>query len=251
MPRDPEFAELARAFNSMAAELARQEDLRRGMVADIAHELRTPLSVLHLKVESFEDGIETPNEQSLLALQGQIAILTRLVDDLRLLSLADAGQLSLSLQPVDARAAIEQAAHAAHDHARQRGVELRLAPANDLPPICADPQRLAQILGNLLENALRYTPPGGSVTLSAASAHDSVTFAVSDTGPGIPTEDLPQIFNRFYRTDRARARETGGSGLGLAIVQRLVEAQNGTIDVTSAPGHGTTFRVALPTASKR
>jgi signal transduction histidine kinase len=262
MPKDTELAELAYAFNAMAAELARQEDLRRQMVADIAHELRTPLSVMRLQVESIEDGIVPASSESVGALGGQITLLGRLVDDLRLISLADAGQLSLSIRAVDAAQAIANAAAAAEARARQGGVTLSVQPSGPLPAALADPQRLAQVLGNLVENAIRYTPAGGRVTLSATtddqrltSAHQGggrssvVVFSVADTGPGIPEAEQAQIFDRFYRTDRARARETGGSGLGLAIVQRLVAAQGGSVSLQSRPGHGATFSVALPSAA--
>ncbi len=253
-----ELAEVARAFNSMADKLAYQEALRRQLVADIAHELRTPLSVLRLQIESIEDGIEQPTPQVLASLSHEVGLLSRLIDDLRLLSLADAGQLSLTLEALDPQAVLERAAAAAVNRARQQGIELRVEPSGALPAIRADAQRLAQILGNLLENALRYTPKGGRVTLRAQlspvieTSHPAparlVLLEVADTGPGIASADLPQIFERFYRSDRARTRETGGSGLGLAIVQRLVEAQGGQVSVTSALGQGTTFYVALPTA---
>jgi signal transduction histidine kinase len=264
LPNDTELAELAVAFNAMAAELARQEDLRRQMVADIAHELRTPLSVLRLQVESIEDGIVAASPEAVGALGGELDLLGRLVDDLRLISLADAGQLPLSIQPVDPAQAIARAAQAAEARARQGGVRLAALPCGPLPAALADPQRLAQILGNLVENAIRYTPAGGSVTLRVTKdegrrmkdekgsliLHPSsfILFEVTDTGPGIPEHEQALIFERFYRADRARARETGGSGLGLAIVQRLVSAQGGQIALESRPGQGATFRVTLPVA---
>jgi signal transduction histidine kinase len=247
-PADPELAELAGAFNSMATELERQEALRREMIADIAHELRTPLSVVRLQVESMEDGIVPAEPRTLAALGAEIDLLGRLIDDLRLLSLADAGQLSLALDAVDPRAALEHVAGSAAMQAQQRGIVLRVLPGAPLPAVRADPQRLAQILGNLLENALRYTPVGGSVSLSAelTSAPDMVCFTVQDTGPGMSPEETARIFERFYRADRARTRETGGSGLGLAIVQRLAVAQGGSVSVVSAVGRGSSFRVFLP-----
>ncbi|GAB4448258.1 MAG: ATP-binding protein [Chloroflexi bacterium OHK40] len=253
LPADAELAELAGAFNRMAAELARQEELRRQMVADIAHELRTPLSVLRLQVESMEDGIVPATPQGVGALAGELDLLGRLVDDLRLLSLAEAGQLSLDLRAVSPREALERAAAAAEPHARRRGVALQVAPGPPLPAVRADPQRLAQMLANLVENALRHTPAGGEVTLAGAEvgppgARAAVVFEVRDTGPGIAAADLPHIFERFYRADRARARDTGGSGLGLAIVQRLAMAQGGSVAVASEPGQGATFRVTLPVA---
>jgi signal transduction histidine kinase len=273
VPPDKELAELAISFNTMAAELEHQQQLRRQLVADIAHELRTPLSVLRLQLEGLEDGIEQPTPAALHSLAEEVGLLTRLVDDLRLLSLADAGQISLALDQVDAGAMLERAVTTATARARQQQIELRTEPPPTQLSATADPQRLAQILGNLIENALRYTPAGGQVTVRARAddrppianrrppalgtetgssvvgrRSSVVVFEVSDTGAGIPPDELPQIFERFYRTDKARARETGGSGLGLAIVQRLVEMQGGQIWASSAVGRGTTFHVALPRA---
>ncbi|MFL5804139.1 MAG: sensor histidine kinase, partial [Roseiflexaceae bacterium] len=274
IPPEAELAELAVAFNTMAAQLERQQQLRRQLVADIAHELRTPLSVLRVQIESLEDGIEQPTPATLASLGEEVNLLTRLVDDLRLLSLADAGQLSLAITDIDAGTAAERADTTATARARQQSVELRAERPAAPIAAAADAQRLAQILGNLIENALRYTPAGGQVTLRVYADHrppttdhrpplrsadnelsvvsrpsSVVVFEVSDTGPGIPPDELPQIFDRFYRTDKARARETGGSGLGLTIVQRLVEMQGGRIWASSALGHGATFHVALPAAA--
>jgi len=256
IPAEVELAELSRAFNSMAADLSRQEDLRRQFVADVAHELRTPLSVLRLQAEGLEDGVEEPTPALFASLREEVDLLTRLVEDLRLLSLADAGMLTFADESLDAGAMLERAVAVTAPRARQQGITLHVACPENHPHLLADPQRLLQILGNLLENALRYTPRNGSVTLRAfpAGQHgttpgEHVVIEVADTGPGIAAEDLPHIFDRFYRTDRARARETGGSGLGLAIVQRLVEAQNGQVSVSSTPGKGTTFRIQLPAAT--
>jgi signal transduction histidine kinase len=274
-PAEAELGELAQAFNSMAAELEHQETLRRHMMEDITHELRTPLSVLRLQIEGLQDEIEQPTPEVLGSLHQEVSLLTRLVEDLRLIALADAGQLSLNIETLDTRSALEHAAAAALPHARQRGIDLWHEADGPLPAIHADAQRLAQILGNLLENALRYTPPGGQVILRAHEIAVRPTrrfsrttrllanelepekperwlaFEVSDSGPGIRSEDLPHVFDRFYRTDRARARETGGSGLGLAIVEQLAHAQSGSVDVRSTPGQGTTFRIVLPVAAPK
>lgn len=271
IPPDRELAELASSFNTMAAQLDHQQQLRRQLVADIAHELRTPISVLRLQLEGLEDGIEQPTPAALRSLAEEVGLLTRLVDDLRLLSLADAGQVSLAIDSLDAGAMIERAVTASAARARQLQIELRAEPPAAALAVAADQQRLAQILGNLIENALRYTPAGGKVTVRARPATQDerpktkdqtsladlvlrplsfVIFEIEDTGTGIPAEELSRIFERFYRTDKARARETGGSGLGLAIVQRLVEMQGGWIWADSAIGRGTTFCVALPSAEE-
>lgn len=261
MPADRELADLAMAFNTMAAQLEQQEDLRRQQVADIAHELRTPLSVLRLQLESLEDGVEQPTPQLLGSLTEEVGLLTRLVDDLRLISLADAGQLSFNLEALDAGDTLRQATASASARARQQGITLQTNLPTPALTLYADPQRMAQVLGNLVENALRYTPRGGTITLAAISdtlqridpaqrqSGPCVVVSVRDSGPGIPPEDLARLFERFWRADRARARETGGSGLGLAIVKRLVELQGGRVWATSQLGQGTTFSIALPTSS--
>jgi signal transduction histidine kinase len=269
IPPERELAELAISFNTMAAELEHQQRLRRQLVADIAHELRTPLSVLQLQVEGLEDGIEQPTPATLHSLAEELSLLTRLVDDLRLLSLADAGQLSLAPEDLDAAAIVDRAVATATPRARQQQIDLRAERPSPALAVAADPQRLAQILGNLIENALRYTPAGGTVTLGAKRTEEQglrtekcstqssvlapqswIVFEVTDTGAGVPPDELPRIFERFYRTDKARARETGGTGLGLAIVQRLVEMQGGRIWASSTISQGTTFHVALPAAEQ-
>jgi len=270
IPPERELAELAISFNTMAAKLEHQQRLHRQLVADIAHELRTPLSVLQLQIEGLEDGIEQPTPPTLHSLAEEVSLLTRLVDDLRLLSLADAGQLSLAPEELDAAAIVGRAVATAMPRARQQQIDLRAERPSQALAVVADPQRLAQILSNLIENALRYTPAGGQVTLRVSSqlgvlssefmaetlttqnsklrTQNWAVFEVADTGAGIPPDELPLIFERFYRTDKARARETGGTGLGLTIVQRLVEMQGGRVWASSAVGRGTTFHVALPAA---
>jgi signal transduction histidine kinase len=256
VPADEELAELSQAFNTMAAELAHQEDIRRQLTADVAHELRTPLSVLQLQIESLEDGIEQPTPELFGSLRQEVVLLSRLVEDLRLLSLAEAGRLHLSIENLDPHEVLNRASSVVAPLARQHNITLQLEDSEPLPPLRADPQRLQQVLRNLLENALHYTPAGGNVVLRAQSlpngpdsdgiSEPHILLEVADSGAGIAPADLPYIFNRFYRTDRARTRETGGSGLGLAIVQRLVEAQGGEVSVESQEGQGTTFRVVLP-----
>lgn len=264
---EAEIDELARAFNTMARQLEHQEQLRRNLIADIAHELRTPLSVLRLQVEALHDGVASPGAASFASLQEEVALLGHLVDDLRLLSLADAGQLQVAIEPISAAAVARRVLMIAELRARAQQVRLECqAPDNKLL-LYADPQRIVQVLGGLIDNALRYTPAGGRVALRVAAVarlpavagqeliggaqpvNGFVVFAVEDSGTGIAAADLPYVFERFYRADPARARETGGSGLGLAIAQRLVEAMHGRIWAESPPGQGARFYVALPAAS--
>jgi signal transduction histidine kinase len=259
-----EVGRLTAAFNQMSGELARQEELRRQMVADIAHELRTPMSVLRMELEALEDGVTAPTPDVLASLREEVVLLNRLVDDLRLISLSEAGGLDLSPGEVAPDTVVERVATLSAARARQRGITVRADIPKDLPPVWADEQRLVQVLGNLVENALRYTPEGGTVTLSVqtgsvipAAPHpilvpaNWLVFQVSDTGPGIAAGEMNRIFERFYRTDRARARETGGTGLGLAIVRGLVHAMGGQVWAESPPGQGATLSVALPRAEHR
>jgi signal transduction histidine kinase len=241
-----EVGELTGAFNLMVAELSRQENLRRRMVGDIAHELRTPLSVLKIELEALEDGVVAPAPAAIVSLKEEVDLLGRLVDDLQLLSLAEAGQLSLAVVSLEPATVLARSAARAVGRAKQRRIDIRVEASPGLSPIHADEQRLAQALDNLIENALRYTPPGGHITLSCRTSDGEIHFVVRDTGPGIPTADLERIFDHFYRTDRARARHTGGTGLGLAIVRSLMAAMGGRVYVQSPPNPGATFVLALP-----
>lgn len=241
-----ELGTLAASFNQMSADLARASALRRQMTADIAHDLRTPLSVILGYTEALREGKLPPDQEIFETLHGEAQHLQRLVDDLRTLSLADAGELPLMRQPLAPRQMLERAAAAYRAQASARGIALHLQAAPDLPTVQVDPKRMAQVLGNLLSNALRYTPAGGRITLAAATQGDRLLLQVQDTGSGIAPEDLPYIFERFYRADPARQQHDGSSGLGLAIARSLVEAHGGTITVTSQPGQGTTFTISLP-----
>ena len=244
-----EVGALATAFNTMADDLARQQQLRRNLVADIAHELRTPLSVLQLQAEALHDGVTPPTPEAFASLVEEVGLLNHLVADLRLLSLADAGQLPVAPEQLDAADAARRAVAMAQPRAAQRQVALCCDTSASPQGVYADPQRLAQVLGILLDNALRYTPPEGAVRLRVYASQPSAIFEVSDSGPGIAPTDLLHVFERFYRADHARSRETGGSGLGLAIAQRLVAAMGGSIWAESPPGEGARFYVALPTAA--
>ena len=246
-----EVGELAVAFNRMAETLVAADQQRRQLTADVAHELRTPLSIIKGRLEGIQDGVYTPDGDQIAGLLGEVALLERLIDDLRLLALAEAGQLPLYPEPVDPGQLLRDAGRSFAQQAAGRDVALHMQADDGLPEITVDPQRIAQVLGNLVDNALRHTPSGGSVTLRVKLiSHPTsfILFSVSDTGDGIAPEDLPHIFDRFYRADRARTRSSGGAGLGLAIARRMVEAHGGAIRAESTPGRGTTIAFTVPTA---
>ncbi len=247
--RRDELGQVASTFNQMVAALQSQENLRRQLVADVAHELRTPLSGIQGTVEALQDGVFPLTPENLTPIHQQVTMLNRLVEDLRTLAQAESGQLTLEREPLSLEelAAAQVAAHL--PRAQQEGVELRLHVSGPLPLVWGDGQRLAQVLGNLLANALRHTPSGGQVQVRLRPAGDGVELAVLDTGEGIPAPDLPHIFDRFYRGDRSRSRATGGSGLGLSIARQLVEAHGGRIWAESPPpgqDRGSGFYVWLP-----
>ncbi len=244
-----EVAELGRAFNQMTEALARAEELRRNLVADVAHELRTPLTVIQGNLRAILDGVYPLEAGEIAIIYDETRLLSRLVDDLRELAQAEAGQLPLERRPVDMGELIQTAISGFAPAASEQQVTLTAEVAPDLPMVHADPDRVSQVLRNLLGNALRYTPPGGQITVAAqAGPAGFVTLRVRDTGSGIAPEDLPHVFERFWRADRSRARSSGGTGLGLAIARHLVEAHGGKISVESCLGQGTTFWFTLPLA---
>lgn len=243
-----EVGQVALTFNQMAATLQQYAAERQNMVADIAHELRTPLSVVQSNLEAMLDGVLPASPEELTSLHQETLLLNRLITDLRTLSLAEAGQLHFEKQAVDPGALIQQVSERMRLRAEEKHIRLETMVADDLGKIQADPARLTQIMTNLVDNALRYTPAGTCVTLAARPTADAVEFAVSDTGPGIPAEALPHIFDRFWRAEKSRNRASGGSGLGLAIVKQLVEAHGGQVQVESQVGVGTQFRLQLPRA---
>jgi two-component system, OmpR family, sensor histidine kinase BaeS len=246
-----EIGQLAASFNQMSADLARSNELRRQMTADIAHDLRTPLSVIQGYTEALDEGKLHGNQGMYRAMHLQVQHLTRLVEDLRILSLADAGQLPLLRQPVDPAALLEHSALAYMAQAEQQKIALHVDVAPDLPPANLDADRMIQVLNNLVSNALRYTTAGGEIHLSAEKSNGDLRLKVQDSGAGIAAEDLPFVFERFYRGDRDRSRsDSGESGLGLAIARSIVEAHGGRITVESAPGAGTTFTMTIPEPGK-
>ncbi len=241
-----EIGQLASAFNSMSQEVARVNQLRRQMTADIAHDLRTPLTVISGYIESMRDGVLKPTPQRLALIYSEIERLQDLVGDLRMLSLADSGELSLNPQQLSPGTLLGRAAALFRYQAEQQNVTLSVRAESDLPDIWVDEARMMQVLGNLISNALRYTPAGGHITLSARLAEGKLEMCVQDTGEGITPEEIPYIFNRFHRVDKSRHTETGETGLGLAIVKALVESHGGTTSAESTPGVGTTIRLAFP-----
>lgn len=244
---EDELGELAHAFNQMSTDLAHANQLRRDMTADIAHELRNPLLVITGYLEAMRDGVLEPTNARLTALYDEAHHLEHLVADLRTLSSADAGELSLQQEPVSPAELLRRAHSAWETQAQHQQVALALQTAPNLPTISLDPERMMQVFNNLVSNALRHTPAGGQVALTAQMADDYIVFAVRDSGQGIAQEELPFIFERFYRVDPARQEMMGSTGLGLAIARSIVEAHGGTLSATSdGLGHGTTFHIQLP-----
>lgn len=243
-----EVAALAQAFNSMAADLEHAEQLRRNMVADVAHELRTPLSNIQGYLEAIRDRVIKPDAATIRSLNEEAALLSRLVNELQELSLAEAGELKLVYQEEDIAKLVKQAVTPWQPQLAAKEISLSLDLPDNLSPVNIDWQRVNQVLHNLLENAVAYTHKGGTINVAAITQSDWVEVSVSDTGEGIPAEDLPHIFERFYRVDKSRARVTGGSGLGLTIAKRLVEAHGGKITVQSKLGKGSHFSFTLPIA---
>lgn len=243
-----EISELAHAFNAMADSLSRSEQARRNLVNDVAHELRNPLMNIRGYLELLVDGVLEPTAETLSSLYEETSLLSRLIADLQVLSLAEAGQLHLERHPVELADVVSQAVQIVQPQLEQKHLHLHLQLPPDLPPLEADPERLAQILRNLLRNAITHTASPGEIWITAHQRAKHVHISVRDSGTGIAPEYLPYIFERFYRADSSRTRATGGTGLGLAIVKQMVLAHGGQISVSSKPGEGTCFTFTLPIA---
>jgi signal transduction histidine kinase len=245
-----ELGQLAASFNQMSADLAKATRLRRQMTADIAHDLRTPLTVLSGYLESLRDGVLQLSPAMLEAMSDEAQHLRRLVEDLRTLSLADAHELPLQRQPMAPSTLLERIAAKYAHAATQRQIQLSVQVDKPLPELQLDPERMAQVLGNLVSNALRYTQAGGTIVLSARQKGQAILLEVEDSGTGIDPARLPYIFDRFYRADETRHQKEGESGLGLAIAKSIVEAHGGKIRVVSEPGQGTRFTIEFAAPAK-
>lgn len=241
-----ELAVLGRTFNHMADSLQQAEESRRAITADIAHELRNPLAVQRANLEALQDGIYPLSTESLEPILEQNLLLTRLVEDLRTLALAEAGQLKLERTATDLIALVERVLERFKPQVSGQNVDLQLQPASNLPTVCIDPMRVEQILNNLLSNALRYTPQGGWILVNVESMSHGVQLSVRDSGPGISPDALPYVFDRFYRADRSRSRSEGGTGLGLAIARQLAEAHGGKLTAANHPQGGAVLTLELP-----
>ncbi|MFC4071355.1 sensor histidine kinase [Actinoplanes subglobosus] len=242
---EDELARLSGAFNAMAEALQRSEERQRRLVADVAHELRTPLSNLRGYLEGLADGVIEPSPELFASLHEETLLQRRILDDLQVLALAEAGELGYDPVPLDLSELTEMAATAHRVVAGNAGIDV-VVDAPEPVEVCADPDRMRQVVGNLMSNAIRYTDAGGRVELSVSRDGPDAILTVHDTGVGMNADEVARVFDRFWRADPARQRATGGSGLGLTIVRRIVADQGGDVTATSEPGLGTTFTVRLP-----
>jgi signal transduction histidine kinase len=243
-----ELGQLATSFNSMSADLVRSVELRRKMTADIAHELRTPISIILGHAEAVHDGVVAASPETFEIVREEASRLEGLVEDLRTLSMADAGELPLMRRSCSPARLLADVQKAFAQQASKQQVALQLSVAEKLPDVDVDSQRFHQVLSNVLDNALRYSPPGGEIRMGARPLDGRVEFRISDDGPGIPESELPLIFERFHRVQTARSRTEGGSGLGLAIAKSIVERHGGAIRAEASPQHGLTVVIELDVA---
>ncbi len=247
-----ELGELATAFNKMSAELSRSVNARKQMTADIAHELRTPLSLILGHAEAVHDGVLPPIKENFEIIREEATRLEHLVNDLRILSLADAGELPITLQSIEPGQLLQEVASLYQFHTQKKNISLELDIASPLPSLEVDPGRMTQVLTNILDNATRHTPEGGVILVSAIKIGENVEITIQDSGPGLPKEEAGRIFERFYRVDASRQRDgtvPGRSGLGLAIAKSIVQAHNGQLSAESESGKGLKVIIALPVKS--
>jgi len=246
---EDEVGRLAKAFNRMSRSLEDNIQLRKRLLADIAHELRTPLAIIQGNLEGMIDGVVEKNNDQLRSLHEETVYLNRLIKDLRDLSLAEAGQLMLEKTPTDINAVIVRAIHLLKPLADEKKIDLVMN-LQPVPVLLVDASRINQVLNNLLTNALRYTPSKGTITVSSfitlLKNQEWLELTVTDSGIGISEEDLPFVFDHFYRSDKSRDKKSGGSGIGLAIVRQLIEIHGGLVEAVSRPGKGSSFRLFLP-----
>lgn len=244
-----ELATLGKTFNQMASSLQSSEANRRAMTADIAHELRNPLAIQRANLEALQDGIYPPTPENLELVLEQNHLLTRLVDDLRTLALADAGQLELDRTPTDMKSLVERLLSRYVPQARERNIQIDLTseePYESYVQVVVDPIRIEQIIVNLFSNAIRHTHEGGFIHSHLSATLQAVQLVVHDSGPGFPEEALPHLFERFYRVDKSRSRSEGGTGLGLAIARQLAEAHGGSLIAANHPSGGAVFTLTIP-----
>ncbi|WP_248924026.1 sensor histidine kinase [Paenibacillus hamazuiensis] len=252
-----EYGQVARAFNEMSRLIQNLEDHRRNLVADVAHELRTPITIIRGKLDLVQQSGRRIDPEHLLPLQDEFIRLTRLVDDLHLLSLAEAKKLPMNRETTDLPKLLRRIVERAAYDADQKRIRIHVSCEGEVPLIDIDPNRMTQVFLNLIVNAVHHTPPDGLITITIREEWPGqdetgyVRIAIADTGPGIDPKHLPYIFDRFYRTDEARARNIGGMGLGLAIAKGFITAHNGTIDIESTLGQGTVFTIRLPVIKER
>jgi signal transduction histidine kinase len=230
----------------MSAELLRSMNTRKQMTADVAHELRTPLSLILGHAEGVHDGVLQPTRENFEIIREEAVRLEHLVNDLRTLSLADAGELAIQLQTIEPGRLLQEVASVYQFQAQRKNITLDLDVASPLSPIEVDPGRMTQVLTNILDNAVRYTPESGQIVISAKEAKEQIEIAIQDSGPGLKADDLDLIFERFYRTDSSRHREDGGSGLGLAIARSIVQAHGGQLSASTETGKGLKVIITLP-----
>jgi signal transduction histidine kinase len=241
-----ELKSLGDTFNNLAESIQHYRESRTAMTADIAHELRTPLAVQRANLEAIQDGIYPLDQENLSMILEQNNMLAKLVEDLRILALTDENEMTLDLEDTDIAATIKSSVEAAQAQTEKKNIKLSFEKDEDIPLIPIDIYRFQQVLNNLIQNAIRFTPEEGEIKILLEKATDSVVMKIIDNGPGIPEESLPHIFNRFYRADSSRAREYGGTGLGLTISKRFVEAHGGTLTAANHPGAGAEFKITFP-----